>query len=480
VSYNYQGNKCKTSPIIDLPVRIPVTAGFAVIRSKTALKEQMKGRGGAMTIRKFRSFIELTEDFATRDKIALIFSDEDGNMGSISYAELADRIKKRAAEISEKGSGTDCVYATPDVDAIVEIFAEVYARRCIIMADPMMPEQVLKEAVAGANRYICEVTEKKGDGEMLFFTSGTTSRSKLVRLTSKSLCCSAWSGQCMLPCNEDDIILCVLPLSHVFGFVCGLMWGLAYGATVALCGDIRDIFTAPMTYRPTILPTVPSIVEAMVRYEVLNPELKTVLIGAAPCNMETAINLKAEGIATYFGYGMTETSSGIAITQDLAEPEALYPCPGADIQIEPDGEISVATPCMMKGYLNNPDTYEGYRFFTGDLGAFDEKGRLHLQGRKKDVLIMADGTKIYCPEYEHDLAEMSGVEDIALIEQKGRAVLIAGAGSDLESLRKAVDEYNKTMMRSQQVYRIEEFGRPLPRTMTGKLRRYELGRKYQQ
>ena len=433
-----------------------------------------------MTIRKFRSFIELTEDFATRDKIALIFSDEDGNKGSISYAELADRIKRRAAEISEKGSGTDYVYATPDVDAIVEIFAEVYARRCIIMADPMMPEQVLKEAVAGANRYICEVTEKKGDGEMLFFTSGTTSRSKLVRLTSKSLCCSAWSGQCMLPCNEDDIILCVLPLSHVFGFVCGLMWGLAYGATVALCSDIRDIFTAPMTYRPTILPTVPSIVEAMVRYEVLNPELKTVLIGAAPCNMETAINLKAEGIATYFGYGMTETSSGIAITQDLAEPEALYPCPGADIQIEPDGEISVATPCMMKGYLNNPDTYEGYRFFTGDLGAFDEKGRLHLQGRKKDVLIMADGTKIYCPEYEHDLAEMSGVEDIALIEQKGRAVLIAGAGSDLESLRKAVDEYNKTMMRSQQVYRIEEFGRPLPRTMTGKLRRYELQMKYNQ
>ena len=433
-----------------------------------------------MTIRKFRSFIELTEDFATRDKIALIFSDEDGNKGSISYAELADRIKRRAAEISEKGSGTDYVYATPDVDAIVEIFAEVYARRCIIMADPMMPEQVLKEAVAGANRYICEVTEKKGDGEMLFFTSGTTSRSKLVRLTSKSLCCSAWSGQCMLPCNEDDIILCVLPLSHVFGFVCGLMWGLAYGATVALCSDIRDIFTAPMTYRPTILPTVPSIVEAMVRYEVLNPELKTVLIGAAPCNMETAINLKAEGIATYFGYGMTETSSGIAITQDLAEPEALYPCPGADIQIEPDGEISVATPCMMKGYLNNPDTYEGYRFFTGDLGAFDEKGRLHLQGRKKDVLIMADGTKIYCPEYEHDLAEMSGEEDIALIEQKGRAVLIAGAGSDIDKLREAVDEYNKTMMRSQQVYRIVEFGRPLPRTMTGKLRRYELQMKYNQ
>ncbi len=429
---------------------------------------------------KYNSFIELTEAFATRNKTAIVYSNEDGSIGSVSYAELADRIKKRAAEVSEKGIGTDYVYATPELDSVVEIFAAVYARRCIIMADPMMPEKVLQEAAVGANKYICEVTEQKGDGEMLFFTSGTTSRSKVVRLTSRSLCCSAWSGQCMLACGEDDTILCVLPLSHVFGFVCGLLWGLAYGATIALCGDVRDIFTAPMKYKPTIIPAVPSIIEAMIKYNVLNPELRVVLIGAAPCTLENAEILRERGVSTYFGYGLTETSSGIAITQDLDEPEALYPCPGADFRIEPDGEISVATPCMMKGYLNNPDTYEGYRFYTGDLGSFDEKGRLHLQGRKKDVLIMADGTKIYCPEYEHDLAEMSGEEDIALVEQDGRAVLIAGAGSDLDKLEEAVKEYNKTMMRSQQVYRIEEFGRPLPRTMTGKLRRYELQMKYKQ
>jgi acyl-coenzyme A synthetase/AMP-(fatty) acid ligase len=93
---------------------------------------------------------------------------------------------------------------------------------------------------------------------------------------------------------------------------------------------------------------------------------------------------------------------------------------------------------------------------------------------------MSDGTKIYCPEYEHDLAEMSGETDIALVEQDGRAVLIAGAGSDIEELKAAVAEYNKTMMISQQVYDIEVFGRPLPRTITGKLRRYELEMRYRQ
>lgn len=430
-------------------------------------------------MKKYSTFIELTHAFAEREGTALEYLNEDGSVGSISYRELSARILDRVGAYEGKGPGTDYVYCRPDPDSVVEIFAAVYAKRCIIMADPMMPEKVLEEAVAGADKFVINVTEQRGDGEMLFFTSGTTSRSKAVRLTSKSLCCSAWSGQCMLECGPSDRILCVLPLSHVFGFVCSLLWGLAYGATIALCGDVRDMFASPARFRPTILPAVPSIIEAFNRYDAFNPELRVVLIGAAPCSPETAAALREKGIATYFGYGLTETSSGIAITQDLDEPEALYPCPGADIRIEFDGEVSVATPCMMKGYLGYPDLEEGYRLYTGDLGWFDDKGRLHLQGRKKDVLIMADGTKIYCPEYEHDLADMSGQEDIALIERDGRAILIAGAGSDIERLKEAVVLYNKTMLRSQQVYRIEEFGRPLPRTMTGKLRRYELERKYQ-
>lgn len=428
---------------------------------------------------KYNTFSELTGAFACREGTALEYAAEDGSICRISYKELADRIVKRAEELETKGPGTDSIYAVANAESVIEIFASVYAKRCILMADPLMPEKVLEEAVAGANRFICERTERAGDGEMLFFTSGTTSRSKLVRLTSKTLCCSAWSGQSMLECGEGDRILCVLPLSHVFGFVCSLLWGLAYGATIALCPDVRDMFSAPMTFRPTILPAVPAIVDALIKYDLINPELKVVLIGAAPCAPETAEVLKERGIRTYFGYGLTETSSGIAITQDLDEPTALYPCPGADIQIEPDGEISVATPCMMLGYLGQPEVPENYRFYTGDLGRIDEEGRLHLQGRKKEVIIFPDGTKIYCPEYEHDLAEMSGQFDIAVIERDGHAIIVAGAGSDLESIREAVDEYNKTMMRSQQIYDVEEFGRPLPRTMTGKLRRYELQMKYQ-
>ena len=126
--------------------------------------------------------------------------------------------------------------------------------------------------------------------------------------------------------------------------------------------------------------------------------------------------------------------------------------------------------------------FEGDRFFTGDLGWFDEKGRLHLKGRKKDVLLMPDGTKIFCPEYEDDLMKHSSLPDLGIVMKDGHAVLVAGSLTDdpaiAEDIRskmlKKVGEYNKSLQRSQQIYDVIVRKEPLPRTATGKLKRYEL------
>ena len=286
----------------------------------------------------------------------------------------------------------------------------------------------------------------------------------------------------MLPCGEDDVILCILPVAHVFGFVCSMLWGLTYGATIALGRGIRHLVDDPALFKPTILPAVPSLISGMVITGSLNPELKVALIGAAPCTSKVTDALKAMGIKVYIGYGLTETSSGIAITQDTDEPGALYPCPGADIRIEDDGEITVATPCMMEGYIGDEPMFDEDRFFTGDLGWFDDKGRLHLRGRKKDVLLLPDGSKIFCPEYEEDIAVRSGFTDLGVTAKNGRAVLIAGQSScssgDAESIKKnllsSVEEFNRTLPRAQQIYDVIFTEEALPRTATGKLKRYAL------
>ncbi|MBQ6389309.1 MAG: acyl--CoA ligase [Mogibacterium sp.] len=437
---------------------------------------------------RYTSFEELTDDFLNREGIAVRYAGEDDEIVEVSYPELAAMIFSRTDELRAECADVEVIRAAQTIDTVVDIFAHVIAGCDVVMADPMVPQDAVDRtmiAAIGARSVRLSTRDARGriivsrkEGELLFFTSGTTSRSKIVRLTSESFCTSAWSGQSMLACGEGDVILSVLPLAHVFGFVCSLLWGLAYGATVALGRGIGRIGEDAWLFRPTILPAVPSIIGGMLKADAFNPELKIVLIGAAPCRPETVAALREKGIATYLGYGLTETASGIAITQDLDEPEALYPCPGADFIIEKDGEVAVATPCMMQGYIGAIPMFDGDRFYTGDIGSIDEKGRLHLVGRKKDVLLLESGTKVFCPEYEEDLTEMTGVTDLGLILKRGHIELIAGPGTDEEALRKAVAEYNQQLPGSLQIHDVIISVAPLPRTRTGKLKRYELQEKY--
>ena len=442
--------------------------------------------------KKYTVFAELVSGFPVRSGTALRYADEGDEIHNISYAELAQMIHSEVLHLKAECANVEAVVADQTPEAVVSIFAHVMAGCDIIVADPMVPEEQLEAALQAAEAAkaareamrdgLGRVIGAQGEGELLFFTSGTTSRSKIVRLTSSSFCTSAWSGQCMLPCGEDDVILSVLPLAHVFGFVCSMLWGLAYGATIALGRGVRHLVDDALFFEPTILPAVPTLINAMLRFDALNPGLRVALIGAAPCTPEVTAALREKGIKVYLGYGLTETSSGIAITQDLDEPEALYPCPGADIRIEADGEVTVATPCMMQGYIGDEPMFDRDRFFTGDLGWFDDKGRLHLKGRKKDVLLMADGTKIFCPEYEEDLERLTGLPDLGISIRDGHAVLVAGSLSNdpaIEAdirgkLLKTVGKYNKNLQRSQQIYDVIVRADLLPRTATGKLKRYEL------
>ena len=444
--------------------------------------------------RKFSSFEELVNDFLTRDGIAIRCGDMDGTTYEVSYSDFAEMIISESFHVRAECSTVEVVRYEQTVDSLVDIFAHVIAGCDVIIADPRVPEGFNEFAyqVAETARRVRETQRDEfgrikargidGEGELLFFTSGTTSSSKIVRLTSKSLCTSAWSGQCMLACGKGDLILSNLSLSHAYGFVCSMLWGLAYGATVALGRDVLRFTGDAMFFKPTIIPAVPSQIADMRQKDALNPGLKTVLIGGAPCPQHVVDALREKGIQVYLGYGLTETSSGIAITQDLDEPDAMYPCPGADIRIESDGEISVATPCMMLGYLGREPMFEDGRFFTGDIGWFDEKGRLHLKGRKNDVLVLSDGDKIFCPEYEEALEQVSGLPDLGVILKDGEAVLVVGtspknsaiAADIKKKLVREVDRFNKSIPHSCQISDIIMTTEALPRTVTGKLKRHEL------
>ena len=450
----------------------------------------------------YRTFSELLADWSHSSAPALFFGNP---ISSISFSELSDLIRREADKIRSEKTVRRLIVTDHEVRTVVNIIACAIAGCDTVLADESLNDETLSAITkmvcpdsihcsdSELYEYLCE-SRPKGrhisalprhkdgeEGNLIFFTSGTTRQSKAVVLTPESLLRCTYSGQCMLACYPDDILLSVLPFSHVFGFVCGLLWGLVYGAAVALGRGSKYLLADCEHFRPTILPAVPSIINILVQRGCLNEELSTVLIGAAPLTTETMLALGSSGRKIYVGYGLTETSSGLAITQKLSEPNKLYPCPDVDICIEADGEISVTTPCMMEGYLSfaGKESFtpaRGERLYTGDLGFLTRDGALVLTGRKKDLLILPDGTKIFCTDYEQILAPMIGTDDIALVLRDHKLVLIVGGMSSdhYQSIVNVVADFNSMKPQSERIYDVVLQDAPLPRTSAGKLRRWQV------
>ncbi|KEP71210.1 AMP-binding protein [Thioclava dalianensis] len=252
-----------------------------------------------------------------------------------------------------------------------------------------------------------------------FHTGGTTGMPKVAQHKYSGMIYNGWLGGRLL-FNEQDVMMCPLPLFHVFAAYPILMSAIASGAHV--------IFPTPAGYRGdgvfdnfwklierwkvTFLITVPTAVSAMVQRPV-NADissLRTALSGSAPLPIELYNRFKAAtGVEIAEGYGLTEAtclvsvnpvdgkkkvgSVGIPLPYShvrilLKSPEGFREC-GADEV----GEICVANPGVFEGSTyteadKNHDLFAEERFLrTGDLGRIDAEGYLWITGRAKDLII---------------------------------------------------------------------------------------------
>ena len=438
---------------------------------------------------RFSSFREMLSHWAdlTPDATALRYEGQ-----SWSFRALRDEVHSRAGEYRRKGGTCLGLLSDGSAECVLQLFAAVEAGLQTVLLDASLSDETLIPLIQytdvdllWGDPDLCEalaphlakgVTD--GSGRLLFFTSGTTDRSKAVVLTDYSLCQSAWNGSSKLPLSPEDTLLCVLPLGHVFGFVCGMLWGLSCGACVALGRGPRHYVDDCAFYRPTAISVVPLLLGFFLQNRLLNPELKLILVGAGDCPKVLLDAASSMGVRVSFGYGLTETSSGVAISV-TGDPFAMEVCPDDKITLAQDGEILIEAPtCMMQGYYKRRDDTKAVLtdgvLHSGDLGRFDEDGRLHITGRKKDVLVLPDGTKLFLPEYEGELMRALNHRELAVILLDQRPVLVySGEGNEnhiLETLRPLM----ATRPRGQQLSRVIVIGTPLPRTSTGKIKRWEL------
>ena len=264
-----------------------------------------------------------------------------------------------------------------------------------------------------------------------------------------------------------------------FRFVCGLLWALSCGAAVALGRGARHYLDDCSFFAPTAVSVVPLLLGFLLKHSVLNREMRLVLIGAGDCPHQLIDACASMGLRVSFGYGLTETSSGVALSLG-DDPYAMTVCPDDEITIADDGEILISAPtCIMEGYYKMPDAtrevIRGGILHTGDLGFFDERGLLHVSGRKKEMLVLSDGTKVFLPEYESELSAVLHGRDLAVCERNGSPVLvIRGRPGEREAVLAAIKPVMELRPRGQQIKDVIFTPSPLPRTSTGKIKRWEL------
>lgn len=433
------------------------------------------------------------------ERVALLYSPArvEGVRG-VTWAKLAQRVHERSETLVAENHACEAILADGTFECVVEVFAAVRAGLQIALIDPLMPNRVIEpllqsvdaDCVWASNPACQEEIEQAlapeskpahGARGVLFLTSGTTSFSKAVVLTDESLMSSAYNGSSLLPLSPDDTLLCLLPLSHVFGFVCGLLWGLSCGATVALGRGARFFASDFASFKPTAVSVVPKLLEYLITCDALNAELEFVLVGASDCSDNLLDAIRNRGIHVSLGYGLTETSSGVALS--LGDDfHAMTICPEDEVTIAEDGEILVSAPtCIMQGYYRDEEktarTIRNGILHTGDLGFLDENGLLHIQGRKKDVLTLQNGTKIFLPEYEAGIIDALKELDVAVVLCGNALTLVCGkltsARTDSE-IMKALEPAMATCPPGSRIGRIVKLNHVLPRTAAGEIERWKL------
>jgi long-chain acyl-CoA synthetase len=293
------------------------------------------------------------------------------------------------------------------------------------------------------------------------FTSGTTGEPKGAMLTHANLVANATALRTVFPFQDDERLLSILPLSHMFEQTCGLLAPFLAGASIVypvsrqpavLMRTFREFRVTMLLIvpaglklldsaiarkvdasgrRPTferlhrIAPRLPRFLKRLIFRSVIvgfGGRFRTLGIGAAALEEDLANRWADMGFDVLQGYGATELSPVATFTRPSRNRigtvgEAV---PGVEIRIAEDGEVQVRGPNVFAGYWEDPDTtaasIDGDGFYhTGDIGQLDGDGFLTLRGRKKDMLAMPDGTKVYPEDIEAVLGRDQRLRDATVV-----------------------------------------------------------------
>ncbi len=339
------------------------------------------------------------------------------------------------------------------------------------------------------------------DTATLIYTSGTTGEPKGVMLSHRNFLSNVEGCLKVIPISSDDLHLSFLPLSHVFERMAGWYLMLSVGASIAFAESMDTIPENMLEIHPTVMLGVPRFFEKLyariqeslhraagpkrrlvdwalrvgcavaarrfndqplplrltIEHTVadhlvfrkfharLGGRLRFFVSGSAPLSQEIGEFFYGLGVTILEGYGLTETSPVIAVNR-LPTPRfgsVGQVLPGVEVRIAEDGEILTHGPHVMRGYYQHPEAtaaalVDGW-FHTGDIGHFDEKGRLFITDRKKDLIKTAGG-KFVAPQKLENLFVTDPYVSQAFVYGDRQPYCVALIVPNVEQLRRYAQE----------------------------------------
>jgi acyl-CoA synthetase (AMP-forming)/AMP-acid ligase II len=363
-------------------------------------------------------------------------------------------------------------------------------------------------AIGGALKLVCALMDDgESDGNPTFPsipsvplhpTSGTTGTPKIAIRHGEAAVGEALHYQQTMGITANDALLCVVPMSHAYGFGTCVTMPLTSGASVVSSRRFQPhlVMRAFGQHRITTFPAVPAMLHLLLvaaRGPIAGLPGR-VLSAGAPLGEQTAkAFFEHTGQAVQSLYGSTETGGiaidvkppGIGIPGSVGpamEPVSveIRPLDNAEELREGVGRVRVKSASMMAGYLtrdgiDSSHIVDGW-FETGDLGFLDDSGRIHLVGRESEV-INVFGLKVIPSEVEAVLMTAPGVTDVKVYAGQHRSgsqivkAAVAGAESlDVGAIREYCTKQLVGYKRPEVITRMET----LPRTPTGKIIRDQL------
>jgi long-chain acyl-CoA synthetase len=338
----------------------------------------------------------------------------------------------------------------------------------------------------------------------LQYTGGTTGTSKGAMLSHSNLVVNTFQTNCWLRADDREIMVCALPLFHIYALTCIMLGSLLHGGTMIILPrfELRAALNTVRKYRPTIFHGVPtmylafSCVQNVKRFGF--DSLRVCMSGGGPLPNEVRQKFEMlTGGKLVEGYGLTETSpvshinppdnttkvGSIGLPVEDTEARIMDAETGThEMPVGEAGEIVIRGPQVMKGYWNKPEeTANALRdgwLYTGDIAKKDSDGFFYIVDRKKDMII-ASGYKVYPRDVEEVLFQHPKLKEAAVIgapdSYRGETVKAFVVLKDGEKVTPdEIIAFCRERMAAYKVPREVVFRDTLPRSGVGKYLRREL------